>query len=210
MVRNEWLFWKMCKHPRVSMLLLSKCCQCLEVQRCRVTVLQTAEEEAAATTLAPGEAPWPTGALLWVIPGACWRRSKKCDSGPSGFLLWLPLLPVRQWYCWSLAPAWAACWSPAGGDCRRPAKWMITYLAVSNCWGDALWGAPAAFQSSFQDSFSLKVVSYFHAPVFGISMFQPLIMTCLGTTLAVKDWISLNVFLSNQKSFWSEIWCTDR
>lgn len=99
-----------------------------------------------------------------------------------------------------------------------PSRWRLQETSKVNdhlfgcleLLGDALWGASAAFQSSFQDSFSLKVVSYFHAPVFSISMFQPLIMTCLGTTLPVKDWISLNVFLSNQKSFWSGIWCTDR
>lgn len=42
-----------------------------------------------------------------------------------------------------------------------------------------------------------------------VLVFQPLIMTFLGTKLAVKDWISSNVFLSNQESFWSGIWCTD-
>lgn len=54
LVGNESLFWKMCKEPRVSILLLPKCCQHLEAQRCRVTALQMEEEEEAA---APTEAP---------------------------------------------------------------------------------------------------------------------------------------------------------
>jgi len=81
---NEWLLQKMSEQPRVSILLPLKCCQHPELQRCRVMILWATEEEEEVVA-APVEAHGPTGAPLRVTPAACWRSSKKCDSGPAGF-----------------------------------------------------------------------------------------------------------------------------
>lgn len=150
------------------------CQSAVSTLKYRVIVLWTVEEAA------PMETPWPAGARLRVIPAACWRSIKE----------WL-----RSCWVFPLAASSAVVSGPSPGCLLLPSRWELQGTSKVNdhlpgcpeLLGDARWGASGAFWSSFWDAFWSKVAIYFHAPVFSISLFQPLIMICVGTKLAAKD-----------------------
>lgn len=148
--------------------------------------------------------PCPAVSLLAFIPATCWRSSKKHGSGPTGFFLQLPFLPLP-----TVLP-----FSGTSPDCllllaaqQRPSGWSLTWLT------SALVGYRMPSEMPLVSCRFLDIILRWFLPVKGcllilspppvlsISLFQPLIMTCLDKKLAKKDWIILNMLLFNQKSY---------